>query len=113
LPNLGNDIWTAIGNLQVDAEDKRDALASRMTRINEDLSLFKAGDDYWKAILKDWANQQELRQLQIREEFGELRQETHQQTDKNHKRLAEQMRAEMKAQVEKMRRQQDAIMKKI
>jgi hypothetical protein len=62
-----------------------------MTRINEDLSLFKAGDDYWKATFKDWANQQELRQLQICEQFGELRPETHQQTDKNQKRLPDEM----------------------
>jgi hypothetical protein len=40
-----------------------------MTQINEDLSLLKAGDDYWKATLKDWANQQELRQLKF-EEFA-------------------------------------------
>jgi hypothetical protein len=61
----------------------------------------KAGDDYWNATLRDWANhwQQELRQIQILEEFGELSQQTRQQTDDNHKHLAEQMRAKMKAQV--------------
>jgi DNA repair exonuclease SbcCD ATPase subunit len=83
-----------------------------MTSINEELSLLPAGDAYWKATLKDWARQQELRQLQICQQFAESRHETRQQTDEHHKRLAEQMWAKMNAQVEKMRSQQDAIMKK-
>jgi ABC-type proline/glycine betaine transport system ATPase subunit len=84
-----------------------------VTRTNEDLSLLKSGNDYWKATLKYWDNQQDLRQPQICKEFGELRQETRQQTNENHERLAKQMQAEMKAQVEKMRRQQYNIIKKI
>jgi hypothetical protein len=68
-----------------------------MTRINKDRSLLKASNYYWKATLKDSANQQELRQVPICEEFGELRRETHLQTNKNHNRLAEQMQAKMRA----------------
>jgi hypothetical protein len=36
----------AIGDLQVAVEDKENALANRITWINTDLSLLKAGNKY-------------------------------------------------------------------
>jgi hypothetical protein len=54
-----------------------------MTRINKDLILLNAGNDYWKATLKDRANQQDLRQLHISKEYGKLRPEPRRRTNEN------------------------------
>jgi hypothetical protein len=45
---FGNEIWTAIGGLRNYAAGKEQGHAQRADCINDDLRLFKAGDDYWK-----------------------------------------------------------------
>jgi hypothetical protein len=45
---FGNEIWTAISGLQNDAEGKENPYTECANRINDDLYLLKAGDDYWK-----------------------------------------------------------------
>jgi hypothetical protein len=41
-----NEIWTAISGLPNDAEGKENAYTECANRINDDLRLLKAGDDY-------------------------------------------------------------------
>jgi hypothetical protein len=45
---FGNEIWTTISGLRNDAQGKENAHTERANRINDDIRLLKAGDDYWK-----------------------------------------------------------------
>jgi hypothetical protein len=58
---FGNEIWTAISGLRNDAQGKEIAHTEHVNRINDDLRLLKAGDDYWKKAAHSWAQGQERR----------------------------------------------------
>jgi hypothetical protein len=100
---FGHDIWTAIGGLRDDANGKEDAFSNCINRINDDVRLLKVGEDYWETAITESAAQQEQRQLRIEEEIGNIREESHRRTHESHKEIAEQLRKEMKVQVEKFK----------
>jgi hypothetical protein len=56
---FGHEIWTAIGGLRRDTIGKENAQDERMNRINTDLRLIKASDDYWRNAVHSWAQGQE------------------------------------------------------
>jgi hypothetical protein len=45
---FGHEIWNASGGLRPDTIGKQNGQDERMYRINTDLRLIKAGDDYWR-----------------------------------------------------------------
>jgi hypothetical protein len=108
---FGHDVWTAIGGIRDDAKGKEDAFSNRINRINDDVRLLKVGEDYWKTAVTEWAALQEQRQLRIAEEIGNMREESHCRTHESHKEIAEQLPKEMKVQVEKLKKEQDEIMR--
>jgi hypothetical protein len=88
-------------------------LSNHINRINDGFRLLKVGQDYWKTAVTEWAAQQEQWQLRIAEEIRNIREESHCCTHESHKEIAEQLRKEMKVPVEKLKQEQDEIMRRL
>jgi hypothetical protein len=77
---FSNDIWTTISGLRRDAESKENAHKERTNCINEDLHLLKAGDDYWKTSVQNWARENEQCQARlsanVHQQISQIRDET-------------------------------------
>jgi hypothetical protein len=56
---VGNDMWNTICGLRKNQEDKSNAYAERVNRLNEDVSLLKTSDDYGKQAIREWPSSHE------------------------------------------------------
>jgi hypothetical protein len=96
---FGHEIWTTIGGLRHDTIGKENAQDERINRINTDLRLIKAGDDYWRNAVHSWAQGQEQRQTEfasdIHRRIAEIRRQVECEQVNNPKRLEAEFRAEL------------------
>jgi hypothetical protein len=86
---FGHEIWTAIGGLRDDTIGKENAFDERMNRINTDLRLIKAGDDYRRTAVHSWVQGQEQRQTEFASDvdrrIAEIRRQVERQQVNNQK----------------------------
>jgi hypothetical protein len=96
---FGHEIWTAIVGLRHDTIGKEIAQDERMNRINTDLRLIKAGDDYWRNAVHSWAQGQEQRQTEFASDvdrrIAEIRRKVEREQVNNQKLLEAEFRAEL------------------
>jgi hypothetical protein len=113
---FGNDIWTTISRLRRDAEGKENVHEERTNRINEDLRLLKAGDDYWKTSFQNWAREHEQCQAclsaNVHQQTGKIRDDTRNDAA-NNRRLLDQFRREANFCQDQLRREANEIMQRV
>jgi hypothetical protein len=109
----GYHVSPAIGGLRNEANGNEDVFSNCINRINGDVHLFKVGEVNWKTAVTEQATQQEQLRLRIAEEIGNIIEESYHCTHEDHKEIAKQLCKEMKVQVEKLKYEQDEIMRRL
>jgi hypothetical protein len=119
---FGNEIWSAIIGLQNDAKGKENAHTERANRMNDDLRLLKAGDDYWNKADHSRSHGQERRYehlaVYVGQQIDEIRGHIEIRNAPTEQALAKQFYEELKKfeqqrqQDEYRRRRADALMAK-
>jgi hypothetical protein len=108
---FGHEIWTAIGGLRYNTIGKENTQDERMNRINTDLRLIKAGDDYWRHAVQSWAQGQGQPQTEfasdVERRIAEIRHQVEREQVNNQKRLEAEFRAELHKFEEQRKRDEE------